>query len=104
MLKPVLPFPGTGTQLAVSDTDTAPEGLFFELVQPPRHGVVLKSSADGQERVRAGELSTSVLGQETGSAQPGSLARRRQIALADLVQRSKAPVDVGDSGSLCVVT
>lgn len=104
MLKPVLPFPGTGTQLAVSDMDTAPEGLFFELVQPPRHGVVLKSSTDGQERMRAGELSASVLRQETGSAQPGSLARKRQIPLADLVQGSKASVDVGDSGTLCVVT
>ncbi|XP_064918597.1 extracellular matrix organizing protein FRAS1 isoform X3 [Columba livia] len=47
-----------GTQLAVSDTDTAPEGLFFELVQPPRHGVVLKSSTDGQERMRAGDTFT----------------------------------------------
>ncbi|KFP28080.1 Extracellular matrix protein FRAS1, partial [Colius striatus] len=29
-------------KLAVSDTDTAPEGLFFELVKPPHHGIVLK--------------------------------------------------------------
>ncbi|NWY04165.1 FRAS1 protein, partial [Nothoprocta ornata] len=44
-----------GIQLAVSDTDTAPEGLFFELVQAPRHGVVLKYNAGVQERLRAGD-------------------------------------------------
>ncbi|GAB0189453.1 extracellular matrix organizing protein FRAS1 [Grus japonensis] len=47
-----------GIQLAVSDTDTAPEGLFFELVKPPRHGVVLKYGAGVQERVRAGDTFT----------------------------------------------
>lgn len=56
----VLPFPGAGIQLAVSDTDTAPEGLFFELVEPPRHGIVLKYSAGVQERMRAGESSRSL--------------------------------------------
>lgn len=56
----VLSFPGTGIQLAVSDTDTAPEGLFFELVKPPHHGIVLKYSAGVQERMRAGELSRSL--------------------------------------------
>ncbi|KAM6269950.1 LOW QUALITY PROTEIN: extracellular matrix organizing protein FRAS1 [Porphyrio hochstetteri] len=44
-----------GLQLAVSDADTAPEGLFFELVEPPRHGLVLRHSAGVQERVRAGD-------------------------------------------------
>ncbi|KAF4802764.1 hypothetical protein TURU_022239 [Turdus rufiventris] len=47
-----------GIQLAVSDTDTAPEGLFFELVKPPHHGIVLKSSADVQELMRAGDTFT----------------------------------------------
>lgn len=56
----VLSFPGTGVQLAVSDTDTAPEGLFFELVKPPRRGVVLRSSAGVQEHMRAGELRRSL--------------------------------------------
>lgn len=51
----MLSFPGTGIQLAVSDTDTAPEGLFFELVKPPHHGIVLKYSADVQELMREGE-------------------------------------------------
>ncbi|KAJ7411871.1 hypothetical protein BTVI_48371 [Pitangus sulphuratus] len=44
-----------GIQLAVSDTDTAPEGLFFELVKPPHHGIVLKYSAGVQELMRAGD-------------------------------------------------
>lgn len=56
----VLSSPGTGIQLAVSDTDTAPEGLFFELVKPPHHGIVLKYSAGVQERMRAGKLSRSL--------------------------------------------
>ncbi|OWK55263.1 Extracellular matrix protein FRAS1 [Lonchura striata] len=47
-----------GIQLAVSDTDTAPEGLFFELVKPPHHGIVLKYSADVQELMRAGDSFT----------------------------------------------
>ncbi|XP_057287145.1 extracellular matrix organizing protein FRAS1 [Pezoporus wallicus] len=47
-----------GIQLAVSDTDTAPEGLFFELVKPPRHGIVLKYSADMQEHMGAGDTFT----------------------------------------------
>ncbi|KFO84606.1 Extracellular matrix protein FRAS1, partial [Buceros rhinoceros silvestris] len=42
-----------GIQLAVSDTDTAPEGLFFELVKPPHHGIVLKYSAGVQELMGA---------------------------------------------------
>lgn len=62
----MLSFPGTGIQLAVSDTDTAPEGLFFELVKPPHHGIVLKSSADVQELMRAGEWSERVSVQERG--------------------------------------
>lgn len=57
MLKPHSFFSGTGIQLAVSDTDTAPEGLFFELVKPPHHGIVLKYSAGVQELMGAGELS-----------------------------------------------
>ncbi|XP_062470145.1 extracellular matrix organizing protein FRAS1 [Pezoporus occidentalis] len=47
-----------GIQLAVSDTDTAPEGLFFELVKTPRHGIVLKYSADMQEHMGAGDTFT----------------------------------------------
>uniref|UniRef100_A0A8C4U634 VWFC domain-containing protein n=1 Tax=Falco tinnunculus TaxID=100819 RepID=A0A8C4U634_FALTI len=54
----MLSFPGTGIQLAVSDTDTAPEGLFFELVKPPHHGIVLKYSTGMQERMRAGDTFT----------------------------------------------
>ncbi|XP_016153247.1 PREDICTED: extracellular matrix protein FRAS1 [Ficedula albicollis] len=47
-----------GIQLAVSDTDTAPEDLFFELVKPPHHGIVLKYSADVQELMTAGDTFT----------------------------------------------
>ncbi|KFU86504.1 Extracellular matrix protein FRAS1, partial [Chaetura pelagica] len=47
-----------GVQLAVSDTDTSPEGLFFELVNPPHHGIVLKSSAGVWQRLRAGDTFT----------------------------------------------
>lgn len=55
VLKPVFSFPGIGIQLAVSDTDTAPEGLFFELVKPPHHGILLKQGAGVQEHMGAGE-------------------------------------------------
>uniref|UniRef100_A0A8C9EKS7 Calx-beta domain-containing protein n=1 Tax=Pavo cristatus TaxID=9049 RepID=A0A8C9EKS7_PAVCR len=47
-----------GIQLAVSDTDTAPEGLFFELVKPPHHGIVLKDGAGVQKHMRAGDTFT----------------------------------------------
>ncbi|XP_064005810.1 extracellular matrix organizing protein FRAS1 [Pogoniulus pusillus] len=47
-----------GVQLAVSDTDTAPEGLFFELVKPPHHGLVLKYSTGVQELMTAGDTFT----------------------------------------------
>lgn len=60
MLKPLFYVSGTGVQLAVSDTDTAPEGLFFELVKPPHHGIVLKHDAGVQEHMRAGEMSRNL--------------------------------------------
>ncbi|NXU54362.1 FRAS1 protein, partial [Turnix velox] len=47
-----------GIQLAVSDTDTAPEDLFFELVEPPHHGTVLKYSSGMQEPMTAGDTFT----------------------------------------------
>uniref|UniRef100_A0A803XZT8 Calx-beta domain-containing protein n=1 Tax=Meleagris gallopavo TaxID=9103 RepID=A0A803XZT8_MELGA len=47
-----------GIQLAVSDTDTAPEDLFFELVKPPHHGIMLKRGAGVQEHMRAGDTFT----------------------------------------------
>lgn len=68
MLKPLFYVSGTGIQLAVSDTDTAPEGLFFELVKPPHHGIVLKHGAGVQEHMRAGELSRNLLQNRGGSA------------------------------------
>lgn len=52
--------PDAGIQLAVSDADTAPEDLFFELVEPPHHGVLLRHNAAVHEHMRAGELSTSL--------------------------------------------
>lgn len=67
----MLSFPGTGIQLAVSDTDTAPEGLFFELVKPPHHGIVLKYSADVQELMRAGEWSKSFPQSRRGASLAG---------------------------------
>lgn len=50
----------------MSDTDTAPEGLFFELVKPPHHGIVLKYSAGMQEHMGAGELSRSLRQHQRG--------------------------------------
>uniref|UniRef100_A0A8C8RJR6 VWFC domain-containing protein n=1 Tax=Pelusios castaneus TaxID=367368 RepID=A0A8C8RJR6_9SAUR len=47
-----------GIQLAVSDADTAPEDLYFELVEPPRHGVLLRYKADIHEHMRAGDIFT----------------------------------------------
>ncbi|XP_074849859.1 extracellular matrix organizing protein FRAS1 isoform X2 [Carettochelys insculpta] len=44
-----------GIQLAVSDTDTGPEELFFELVEPPHHGVLLRYNAGVQEHMKAGD-------------------------------------------------
>nr|XP_014434426.2 LOW QUALITY PROTEIN: extracellular matrix protein FRAS1 [Pelodiscus sinensis] len=44
-----------GIQLAVSDADTAPEDLFFELVEPPRYGALLRYHDGAQEHVKAGD-------------------------------------------------
>ncbi|XP_025062352.1 extracellular matrix protein FRAS1 isoform X12 [Alligator sinensis] len=47
-----------GVQLEVSDVDTAPEDLFFELVEPPRHGVLLKNRTRVHDHLRAGDTFT----------------------------------------------
>nr|XP_056711523.1 LOW QUALITY PROTEIN: extracellular matrix organizing protein FRAS1 [Euleptes europaea] len=47
-----------GIQLELSDTRIAPEGLFFELVDPPHHGVLLKHSAGFPNRMSAGDTFT----------------------------------------------
>ncbi|XP_065453534.1 extracellular matrix organizing protein FRAS1 isoform X1 [Chrysemys picta bellii] len=47
-----------GIQLAVSDTDSAPEDLFFELVEPPHHGVLLRYNAGVHEHMKAGDTFT----------------------------------------------
>lgn len=49
-----------GVQLEVSDVDTAPEDLFFELVESPRHGVLLKNLTRVHDHLRAGELHRSL--------------------------------------------
>lgn len=79
----MLSFPGTGIQLAVSDTDTAPEGLFFELVKPPHHGIVLKYSADVQELMRAGEWSKSFPQSRRGASLAGLADQEEMDAPAD---------------------
>lgn len=43
-------------QLTVSDTDTAPEDLLYELVEPPRYGVLMKSEDGIQALMSAGKL------------------------------------------------
>ncbi|XP_053559271.1 LOW QUALITY PROTEIN: extracellular matrix organizing protein FRAS1 [Bombina bombina] len=47
-----------GMQLAVSDTDTAPEDLFYELIETPRHGILIKSEAGIQAPMNAGDTFT----------------------------------------------
>ncbi|XP_053108034.1 extracellular matrix organizing protein FRAS1 isoform X2 [Hemicordylus capensis] len=47
-----------GIQLVGSDADTVPEGLFFELVEPPRHGAVLKHSSGFPDHLGAGDTFT----------------------------------------------
>ncbi|XP_041084402.1 extracellular matrix organizing protein FRAS1-like isoform X2 [Polyodon spathula] len=44
-----------GQQLAVSDADTAPEDLIFELVEAPRHGSLMKSDYGFQTQMRSGD-------------------------------------------------
>ncbi|KAG8454257.1 hypothetical protein GDO86_000773 [Hymenochirus boettgeri] len=47
-----------GVQLAVTDTDTAPEDLFYQLVEPPHHGNLMKSEAGMQDPLNAGDTFT----------------------------------------------
>ncbi|KAM4809143.1 extracellular matrix organizing protein FRAS1 [Rhinophrynus dorsalis] len=47
-----------GVQLAVTDTDTAPEDLFYQLVDPPRHGLLMKFEAGIQTPINAGDTFT----------------------------------------------
>lgn len=98
--KPVFSFPGTGIQLAVSDTDTAPEGLFFELVKPPRHGIVLKQGAGVQEHMGAGELSRNLPqcrgGGEHGPVHAAGLVGQEEMDASDRIQYvSSLPGRVG---------
>ncbi|KAM9330542.1 extracellular matrix organizing protein FRAS1 [Gastrophryne carolinensis] len=47
-----------GMQLTVSDTDTAPEDLLYELVEPPSFGVLMKSEDGIQTPMSAGDTFT----------------------------------------------
>ncbi|XP_077332215.1 extracellular matrix organizing protein FRAS1 [Lithobates pipiens] len=47
-----------GMQLTVSDSDTAPEDLLYELVETPRYGVLLKSEDGIQTPMSAGDTFT----------------------------------------------
>ncbi|KAE8631113.1 hypothetical protein XENTR_v10001087 [Xenopus tropicalis] len=47
-----------GVQLSVTDTDTAPEDLFYQLVEPPRHGLLMKSEAGMQDPLNPGDTFT----------------------------------------------
>ncbi|XP_075060088.1 extracellular matrix organizing protein FRAS1 [Mixophyes fleayi] len=47
-----------GMQLAVSDIDTTTEDLLYELVEPPRYGVLMKSDAGIQTPMSAGDAFT----------------------------------------------
>lgn len=44
-----------GQQLAVSDADTAPDELEFELVEPPVHGELLKTDGGSHTSMTNGE-------------------------------------------------
>ncbi|XP_007496032.2 extracellular matrix organizing protein FRAS1 isoform X2 [Monodelphis domestica] len=44
-----------GIQLAMSDTNTDPEDLSFELVKPPLHGALVKKTADFQGHMNTGD-------------------------------------------------
>ncbi|KAM8939375.1 extracellular matrix organizing protein FRAS1 [Pelodytes ibericus] len=47
-----------GVQLTVTDADTAPEDLFYELVEPPQHGLLMKSEPGIQSPMNAGDTFT----------------------------------------------
>ncbi|XP_063314780.1 extracellular matrix organizing protein FRAS1 [Pelobates fuscus] len=47
-----------GVQLTVTDADTAPEDLFYELVEQPRHGLLMKSDSGIQSPMNAGDTFT----------------------------------------------
>ncbi|OCT97312.1 hypothetical protein XELAEV_18009537mg [Xenopus laevis] len=47
-----------GVQLAVTDTYTAPEDLFYQLVEPPRHGLLIKSEAGIPDPLNPGDTFT----------------------------------------------
>uniref|UniRef100_A0ACB8E9A0 Extracellular matrix protein fras1 n=1 Tax=Sphaerodactylus townsendi TaxID=933632 RepID=A0ACB8E9A0_9SAUR len=47
-----------GIQLELGDTHAAPKDLFFELVDPPHHGVLLKHSAGFPNHMSAGDTFT----------------------------------------------
>ncbi|XP_053317651.1 extracellular matrix organizing protein FRAS1 [Spea bombifrons] len=47
-----------GVHLTVTDTDTSPEDLFYELVEQPRHGLLMKSEAGVQSAMNAGDTFT----------------------------------------------
>ncbi|KAL2092359.1 hypothetical protein ACEWY4_012157 [Coilia grayii] len=50
--------PVGGQQLAVTDADTAPDELVFELVEPPVHGTLLKVEFSSQIPMSTGDLFT----------------------------------------------
>lgn len=45
-----------GQQLAVSDADTAPDELEFELVEAPLHGELIKTDGNTRIRMTSGEM------------------------------------------------
>lgn len=45
-----------GQQLAVSDADTAPDELEFELVEAPIHGELIKTDNGAQNSMISGEM------------------------------------------------
>lgn len=45
-----------GQQLAVSDADTAPDELEFELVEAPIHGELIKTDSGAQSSMISGEM------------------------------------------------
>lgn len=47
-----------GQQLAVSDADTAPDELEFELVEAPIHGELIKNDGNTHTSMRNGESQT----------------------------------------------
>lgn len=67
-----------GQQLAVSDADTAPDELEFELVEAPVHGELLKAEGSAHTSMSNGEMITPAF--QTQIHPRGTLSQRRNLS------------------------